>query len=218
MTKDINNPAAEDHDASHDTLHDALKRVDDDYPDRPHPYPMPGYPNGETMTMFKKRRAKAKAAARAKAGKGAPVKPLVKGDDCPPALRQMIKNGILKQGEIKAAACLARDYDLGYRSSIRTTAYEERVASGGGGGSDDVQVMVIDARRRYDGAKAAVDPRLWVYVFAVVIERVERINVSGIADRYSNPKARRAASAVALVTGLAAVADWYRANGWGGAS
>ena len=226
--KKENNPAAADHDALHVVLlgdvgeavvevSEALKRVDIDYPDRPHPYPLPDYPQGETMTQFKRRRAKARAAGRA--GMAPPkAKAFVAATDCPPALKQLVKNKILEARELRGAACLARDYDLGYRSSIRTTAYEERVGSGGGGhgGAERVAVHVLDARARYDSVKAAIDARLWVYVFAVVIERVERVNVSGVADRYSNPKARRAASAVALVTGLAGVADWYAENGWGG--
>ena len=225
MTKKTETPSADDHVALHvasdelagaDALAAAISRVDVDFPDRPHPYALPGYPNGETMTMFKKRRAAAKAAARKKEGKPVAPKAFVLADSVPPALRQLVSNGILTKDEVKAAACLARDYDLGYRSSIRTTAYEERVGSGGGHDRDAIEARVIDARQRFDQAKAAVDDRLWVYVFAVVIERVERINVSGIADRYKNEKLRRAASAVTLVTGLSAVADWYRVNGWGG--
>ena len=36
-----------------DDLKAALARVDVDFPDRPHPYPVEGYPHGETMTQFK---------------------------------------------------------------------------------------------------------------------------------------------------------------------
>lgn len=177
--------------------------------------------SSETGTAWKRRRAaaingqrSADGADDARAGLDGGGPEIVGGAGLPGGLRQLREAGVLNAAEVKAAVQLAADAAAAYGGAA-STAYRERVDVSYQGSGLPVSDMAAADRVCAVFAALMAVPGAAEIVRGVVLEGGSRTAASKLAGRWSDKKAKQAASAAELVLGLQITARVYQKMGIG---